>query len=54
MSSVRDIAQLKSSLVPSLHTPPGEKQSGEQSRILWAYSSKVVSTNEIARLVIIK
>ena len=27
----------------------GEKRSGEQSRISWAYSPKVVMTNEIAR-----
>ena len=41
------------SLVPSPHTPPGEKRSGEQSRIPWAYSPIVVMTNEIARSVII-
>ena len=34
------------SLVPSLCVPPGEKQSGEQSRI---YYPKVVRTNGIAR-----
>ena len=28
------------SLVTSPRTPPGEKRSGEQSRISWAYSSK--------------
>ena len=36
-----------------LHMAPGEKQSGEQSHISWAYSPKVVRTNEIARSVII-
>ena len=41
------------SLVPLLHVPPSKKRSGEQSRISWAYSPKVVKTNEIARLVII-
>jgi len=41
------------SLVPTLHTPPGKKRSGEQSRFSWAYSPKVVKTNEIARSVII-
>ena len=43
----------KLSLVPCLHAPPGEKRSGEQSPISWAYYSKVVMTNEIARSVII-
>ena len=33
--------------------PPGEKRSGERSRISWAYIPEVVMTNEIARLVII-
>ena len=42
-----------SSLVPCPHVPPGEKQSGEQSRISWAYYLNVVMTNEIARSVII-
>ena len=41
------------SLVPRPRPPPGEKRSGEQSRIPWAYSPKVVMTNEIARSVII-
>ena len=41
------------SLVSSLHTPPAETRSGEQSRIPWAYSPKVVRTNESASLVII-
>ena len=36
------------SLVPRPRAPPGEKQSGEQSRFSWAYSPKVVRTNEIA------
>ena len=40
-------------LMPSPYVPPGEKRSGEQSRISWAYSQKVVRTNEIARLLII-
>ena len=31
-------------LVPSPRAPPGEKWSGEQSRIPWAYSPKVVRT----------
>ena len=42
------------SLVPRPRAPYGEKWSGEQSQISWAYSLKVVMTNEIARLVIIK
>ena len=29
-----------SSLVTSLRAPPGEKRSGERSRISWAYSPK--------------
>ena len=37
------------SLVPQLHVPPSKKRSGERSRISWAYSPKVVKTNEIAR-----
>ena len=40
------------SLVLRLHVPPGEKWSSEQSRISWAYSPKVVVTNEIARSII--
>ena len=36
-------------LVPSPHAPPGEKL----SQISWAYSPKVVRTNEVARSVII-
>ena len=39
--------------MPRPHAPPGEKRSGERSRISWAYYPKVVMTNEIARLVII-
>jgi len=39
------------SLVTSPRAPPGEKRSGERSRISWAYYSKVVRTNEIARSV---
>ena len=41
------------SLMPSLRAPPGEKGSGERSRISWAYSQKVVMTNEIKRSVFI-
>ena len=41
------------SLVPRPRAPPGEKRSGERSRIPWAYYPKRVMTNEIARLVII-
>ena len=41
------------SLVPRPRVPPGEKRSGEQSRISWAYYPKRVMTNEIARSVII-
>ena len=41
------------SLVTSPCAPPGEKRSGERSRISWAYYPKVVRTNEIARSVII-
>ena len=41
------------SLVPRPRAPPGEKWSGERSRISWAYYPKRVMTNEIARLVII-
>ena len=41
------------SLVPSPRVPPGKKRSGERSRIPWAYSQKVVRTNEIVRSVII-
>ena len=40
-------------LVSSHCVSPGEKQSGERSRISWAYSSKVVRTNEIMRSVIV-
>ena len=43
----------KYSLVPSPRAPPGEKRSGEQSQISWAYYPKVVMTNEIVRSVII-
>ena len=41
------------SLVPTPRAPPGEKRSGEQSRISWAYSPKRWKTNEIARSLII-
>ena len=41
------------SLVPRPRAPPGEKRSGERSRISWAYYPKRVITNEIARSVII-
>ena len=33
---------VSASLVPTLHVPPSEKQSGEQSQISWAYSLKTV------------
>ena len=36
--------------MPSVCTPPGKKWSGEQQQISWAYSQKVVSTNEIVTL----
>ena len=41
------------SLVPRPRAPPGEKRSGERSRISWAYYPKRVMTNEIARSAII-
>ena len=41
------------SLVPTPRAPPGEKRSGERSRISWAYSPKRWKTNEIARSLII-
>ena len=44
---------LNFSLVPRPHAPPGEKRSGEQSRISWAYYPNSVMTNEIGRSVII-
>ena len=40
-------------LVSTPRMPSGEKRSGEQSWISWAYSPKVVRTNKIARSVII-
>ena len=40
------------SLMPRLRAPPGEKRSGERSRISWAYYPNMM-TNEIVRLVII-
>ena len=43
----------KLSLVPNPCAAPAERQSGEQRQISWAYSPKVVRTNEIARLAII-
>ena len=43
----------KASLVPTPRAPPGEKRSGERSRISWAYSPKRWKTNEIARSLII-
>ena len=45
--------QLIISLVPRPCAPPSEKRSGEQSQISWAYYSKVVMTNETARVIII-
>ena len=44
---------LYSSLLPRPHVPPGEKWSGEQSRVSWAYYPNIVMTNEIVRSVII-
>ena len=41
------------SLVTSPCPPPGEKRSGERSRVSWAYYPKAVKTNEIAWSVII-
>ena len=46
-------SECTSSLMPSPRSPPGEKQSGEQSRISWSFPQKVVRTNEIVRSVII-
>ena len=43
----------KASLMPSKCVPPSKKPYGEQSRISWAYSWKVVRTNEVVRSVII-
>ena len=40
------------SLVPRPCPPPGEKQSGKQSLISWAYYPKCGRTNEIARSII--
>ena len=51
--SMQHQSMMKVSLVPRPRAPPGEKRSGEQSRIPWAYYPKRVMTNEIARLVII-
>ena len=45
-----EILYLRYSLVPSPRVPLGEKWSGEQSQISWAYTPKVVRTNEIVRL----
>ena len=36
----------------SPHAPPGEKWSDEQYQISWAYYTKGVKTNEIARSVV--
>ena len=41
------------SLVPTPRALPGEKWSGERSRISWAYSPKRWKTNELARSVIV-
>ena len=49
----KEPAILLTSLVPRPRVPPGEKQSGERSRIFGAYYPKWVMTNEIARSVII-
>ena len=50
---IADMRVVDISLVPRPHTPPGEKRSGERSRIPWAYYPKRVMTNEIARSVFI-
>ena len=47
------ISLMHVSLVPTRCVPPSEKWSGECSRISWAYSQKLVKTNDIARLLII-
>ena len=41
------------SLVPTPRATPGDKRSGEQSRISWAFSPKRWKTNEIVRSLII-
>ena len=38
--------------MPNPCVPPGEKWSGEQSQISWAYFPEVVRTNEIARFLL--
>ena len=38
--------------MPSLRMAPGERCSGEQSQIFWAYYRKAVRTNEIMRSVL--
>ena len=50
---IKTVMRLFTSLVPHPRVPPGEKRSGERSRIPWAYYPKRVMTNEIARSVII-
>ena len=52
-AAVRKVQVDSLSLVSRLHTPHGEKRSGEQSQISWAYYPNGVMTNEIVRLVII-
>ena len=44
------VAMAMCSLMPSLCAPPGEKRSGEQSWIPWAYSPEVIKIYELAKL----
>ena len=53
IKAIHNALWLLSSLVLRPRAPPGEKRSGERSRISWAYYPKRVMTNEIARSVII-
>ena len=47
------LVYISNGLVPGLHVPQGEKWSGEQCQISWAYFQKVVTTNEIVRSLIV-
>ena len=53
LTLTRQTTIIAGSLVPSPRAPPGDKRSGEQSRISWAYSPKRWKSNEIARSLII-
>ena len=53
-SAIQSIRSRQPSPEARPRAPPGEKRSGEQSRISWAYYSKVGMTNEIARLVLVR